>query len=133
MSYFTFFYVSVYVRMVHNGAFGEIDMMFHFFRIIRRGFNEFNVYDTVHDVVGPVTILLLDVAIVPFFLARVVATYIVYDSYYYQTLVARYAYIVCLVAIAIVKLCLYGRHKIVGFYNFIRDSRHLVRAELANR
>lgn len=108
-------------------------MMFHLQQVVRQGFERFQPYFALKDIILPVYLYLLDFVLIPFFASRFLALYLYTGSYLHQTICARYAHLVYVGLFAVKYLGLELYHWLVRVHNDIRDTTLLEGAQLANR
>ena len=129
-----FFHIKqqiIIIRCVINGLFGEPPIRIQFEMLIIRGFERFDAHAAIFHIVAPVTMRLMDMLLVPHFLARVAGIFA--PTYMARSLMVRFAvhaYLaVHIVGWGVVSLQRY----LVSLHNEIRDERYLVGTRLTNR
>ena len=121
----------MYFRCVLTGLFGDIPLRLQFEQILIRGFAQFDAWETLIHVIIPVIVKLLDLILVPFFLARTATIFI--QSYFMRTLLVRFSlhlYIVLRIVFFVIRQVY---TYLVTLHNEVRDSRYLIGTKLTNR
>ena len=119
-------------RLVFYGLIGDILWRLRFQIILLRGFDLVNFNFTLHGVILPLMINLLDHLLVPYCAARLIGLFYL-DSYPLRTLIMRYSFLIYFLLRATVASYGFVKEKIIKLHNDIRDSRYLLGTELNNR
>ena len=98
---------------------------------MNRGFAQIEALFIIREIFIPTTIFLLDLLLVPYFVARFLSFFL--ESYATQTMLVRYSYALHLGLHVVAHFAHYAYSFLVSLHNEIRDSRYLVGTELANR
>ena len=111
--------------------FGDIALRTDMEMLFIRGFELFDAKHALNSIVFPVVLILLDLLLVPHFLARAACAFV--PSYTNRTLMMRY----CYHAYIALRLTVFAVHHVVvtlvKLHNEVRDSKYLVGTMLTNR
>ena len=83
-----------WVKFTLVGMFGDNIWRRKWQRAIDQGILNLDPYYILTELIIPIVIICLDYLLTPYFISRIVCIYILYDSYYQQTLVTRFSFIV---------------------------------------
>lgn len=96
-----------------------------------RGFEQFDATHALRTILCPVCIMLLDLLLIPHFLARVTCAFV--PSYLLRTLVMRF----CYHAYILLRIGAYAAYcavtTLIKLHNEVRDSKYLIGTKLTNR
>jgi len=122
---------KIWTRCVMIGVMGDNIWRRRFDKVMEQGLTRIDTVFILTDIICPIVINMLDLLIIPYFIARIFCFMI--QSYSVQTLIIRFSFLVYV----LVKLIQYGFGTLHSFlvkvHNEIRDSRSLVGTELTNR
>lgn len=99
--------------------------------LLIRGFEHFDAAHALNNILCPVCLMLLDVLLVPHFLARIACAFV--PSYLARTLLMRF----CYHAYILTRIAVYAAYGVattlVKLHNEVRDSKYLIGTKLTNR
>jgi len=114
-----------------SGLFGELELRNQMEMVIIRGFAHFDAAQSLQRVVYPILLHLLDLLLVPYFIARCLC--MVTPSYYLRTLMVRYCFHVYIAALVLMHVSYHLVVAVVRLHNEVRDSKYLIGTKLTNR
>ena len=89
------------------GMFGDNVWRRKWQRAIDQGILNLDPYYILTQLIIPIVIICLDYLLTPYFISRMVCIYILYDSYYQQTLVTRFSFLVYFILRQVMYICVY--------------------------
>lgn len=96
-----------------------------------RGFAHFDAAASLRGVVWPILLHLMDLLLVPYFIARCLC--LITPSYFVRTLLLRYCFHVYIASLIVLYLGYHVIFAIVKLHNEVRDSKYLIGTKLTNR
>lgn len=99
--------------------------------VVIRGFAQFDAAASLQRVVYPILLHLLDLLLVPYFVARCLC--LVTPSYYLRTVMLRYCFHVYIATLGLGHVGYHVVAAIVKLHNEVRDSKYLIGTKLTNR
>ena len=111
--------------------FGENDLRTQMEMTLIRGFAQFDATLCLCRIVWPVTLQLLDLLLIPFFIARIAC--VLTSSYLLRTIMMRYCYHVYILTILVGYGLRHSVYALIRLHNEVRDSKYLIGTRLTNR
>jgi len=123
--------LKVWLRCVLSGVFGDIELRTQLELIIIRGFAQFDAKHCWDVLVLPTCLVLMDLALVPYFCARFLSMGV--QSYTLRTLLVRFSFHSYIILRVSLYVAYHSVRYLVKLHNEVRDSKYLIGTQLTNR